>query len=102
MEELSRLDKKDIPPLPPKKVVKLANPEVPELKDYAKDAPDSFWRLFPARKNWRAGTPFKLNGRVLWEWVVKAGASVGLVDLYNEVIKDIEGGADHESRQGIR
>ena len=94
VEELSRLDKREIPPRPPKKVVKIVNTEVPELKDYSKPAPESFWHNFPSKKNWRAGTPFKLNVKVLWEWVVRAGASVGLVDLYNKVVGDIEKGAD--------
>ena len=94
VEKLSKLDKQSIPPRPPKKIVKLANPEIPELANYATDAPDSFWHVFPSQRNWRAGTPFKLNCQALWELVVKAGASVGLVDLYNEVVKDIEKGAD--------
>ena len=93
-EEWSRLDKQAIPPKPPKKVVEMVNPEVPELHDYEKDAPESFWRKFPANRNWRGGTPFKLDTVVLWEWVVKVGASVGLVDLYNDVVRDIEEGAD--------
>ena len=100
VEELSRLDKTAIPPRPPKKEVKIANPEIPVLEDYSKDAPESFWHKFPERRNWRAGTPFKLNVKVLWQWVVKAGASVGLVDLYNEVVKDIEEGADLKVGKG--
>ena len=52
VEELSRLDKLDIPPRPPKKQVKIVNTEIPELKDYGSDAPESFWHVFPSKKIW--------------------------------------------------
>ena len=63
VEEWSRMDKQAIPPRPPKKVVEMANPEVPEIDNYEKDAPESFWRKFPL---------IETGGRVLpLNWMLK-------------------------------
>ena len=94
---LNRLVEVNQVPLPPKlppKDFKPEFPNIPRLKSYSQSAPKSFWEQFPKNRNWRGGSPYKINTEVLSKQVAEAGGTFELTRLLSEVRKDIEQGAD--------
>ena len=55
--------------------------------------PKDFWENFPKHRNWRSGTPFKIDVTKLELWVNQAGASEELVTLFEQVKEDVINGA---------
>ena len=102
LEKLCEIQSTPLPPRHPKKPFNPANPEIPLLDNY-EDFPDKeFWNVFPRQRNTRAGTPFKLDVQCLEKWVQEAGATEELVELLEEVKKDIVNGADLKVDEGYK
>ena len=94
LERLARIESTPLPPRLPKKGFNPANPEVEILKDYRKEPKKEFWDSFPKHRNWKSGTPFKLDVSRLEELVEQAGATEQLTSLLEDVASDIKNGAD--------
>ena len=75
LARLSRIQSTPLPPRPPDKGFNPANPEIPILKDYGGHPKKSFWEVFPVHRNWRSGTPFKLDVKKIGDLVKKAGST---------------------------
>ena len=65
------------------------NPEVPILNDYRACPTREFWDAFPVHRNWRSGSPFKLE-----DLVELAGNSGQMSSLLSVISQDVKYGAD--------
>ena len=91
LEEIMAVPIADLPPDYP---FKPSVPEVPILSRYDCPAPDSFWDEFPKDRNIHKGSPFVIDTDALRGWVDKSNPSTTTEVLMEEVIKDVEHGAD--------
>ena len=94
LERLGEIQGTPLGPRFPKKLFAPANPEVPILDDYKAVPSKKFWENFPKHRNWRSGTPFKIDVAKLEKWVNQAGATEELVTLFEQVKEDVVNGAD--------
>ena len=100
LERLSEIVATPIEPLPPDYPFKPAVPEVPLLARYDRPAPPKFWKKFPKDTNIHKGSPYEINTRVLSDWVEKSNPSSTTEVLLEEVVHDIEHGADLALKEG--
>ena len=94
LDELVEINKVPIDPLPPDYPFKPVVPGIPILSRYDKPPPPGFWKKFPKDRNIHKGSPFKINTEKLREWTMKSNPSTITEHLLEEVINDLENGAD--------
>ena len=100
MSRLSRIQSTPLPPRPPKKGFNPANPEIPILENYRARPGKEFWDVFPVHRNWRSGTPFKLDLDKLESCVKLAGDTEQMRTLLSEISHDVTYGADLKVEDG--
>ena len=100
LSRLSRIQATPLPPRPPKKGFNPANPEIPILENYRARPGKEFWDVFPVHRNWRSGTPFKLDLDKLESWVKLAGDTEQMRTLLSEISHDVTYGADLKVEDG--
>ena len=100
LKEISEIHGSPIPLRAKRKEFVAAVPGIPILQDYSLDPGGSFWERFPRNRNMRGGTPFKMDVAALRELAILAELSSPDMDLLEEVVKDIEDGADLKVKDG--
>ena len=100
LARLARIQATPLPPRPPKKGFNPANPEVPILQDYRASPNKAFWEAFPVHRNWRSGTPYKLDLEKLGDLVKMAGNTEQMRSLLEVISQDVLYGADLMVEEG--
>ena len=78
----------------PRKEFKPSVPEVPFLEDYSVDPGEDYWEKFPSNFNERGGSPFKIDGKKLEQYVMEADPDYNTLVLLKKVLDDIKDGCD--------